>query len=93
MVSEAAHGEHDTGDHGSEGGDQLIDEAEQGAHQAGNVLAGAIDLVVGAVRSHGDDDVAGDALEACVSNAQQDVEDQEVAPVQGALSGVRGHGD
>ena len=92
MVSEAADGEHDTGDHGCEGGDQLINEAEQGAHQAGDVLAGAIDLVVGAVRSHGDDDVAGDALEACVDDAQANMEDQEVAPVQGALSGVRGHG-
>ena len=53
-------GEDQTGDHGSEGGDDLVDEREQGAHQAGNVLTGAVGLVVGAVGSHGDDDVAGE---------------------------------
>ena len=53
-------GEAQTGDHGSEGGDDLVDEREQGAHQAGNVLTGAVGLVGGAVGSHGDDDVAGE---------------------------------
>ena len=92
MVGVAAHAEHDTGDHGCERGDQLIHEAEQGAHQAGDVLAGTVDFVVGAVSGHGDNDVAGDALETGGDDSQNEVEDQEVAPVQSAGSGVGGHG-
>ena len=92
VVGVAAHAEHDTGDHGCERGDQLIHEAEQGAHQAGDLLAGTVDFVVGAVSGHGDNDVAGDALETGGDDSQNEVEDQEVAPVQSAGSGVGGHG-
>ena len=92
MICEAACGEHDTGDHGSEGGDQLINEAEQRAHQAGDVLAGTINFVVGAVSGHGDDDVAGQTLEASGRNGQDNIEDQEVAPVQSTGLRVGGHG-
>ena len=74
-------GEDQTGDHGSEGGDDLVDEREQGAHQAGNVLTGAVGLVVGAVGSHGDDDVAGE---------QQGVVNTVESGERGTLLGIVG---
>ena len=91
MVGEAAHAEHDTGDHGSERGDQLIHEAEQGAHQAGDVLAGTVDFVIGAVCGHGDNDVTGDTLETSSDDGKDQIDDQEVAPVQSTSLGVGGH--
>ena len=83
-------GEDQTGDHGSEGGDDLVDEREQGAHQAGNILTGAVGLVVGAVGSHGDDDVAGDALEASLHAGQNQVSDGEEGECNGTGSGIVG---
>ena len=52
----------------------LIHEGEQGAHQTGDILAGTVDLVVGAVGGHGDNDVAGQTLEASGKDGQADVQ-------------------
>ena len=90
-IGEADGGEHDGGDHGSEGGDDLIDEGEQGTHQTGQVLAGTVNLVVGAVSGHGDNDVAGDALEASLQDGHAQVSQQEHGTeVQSALGSIGG---
>ena len=41
---------------------------------------------------HGDNDVAGDALETALDDGEHQVQDQEVAPVESTGGGVGGHG-
>ena len=61
---EADGGAHDAHNSGGQRRDNLVHKAEQGAHETGDILAGAVDLIVGAVGDHGENDVAGDAGEA-----------------------------
>ena len=53
------HGAHNAYDTCCQRGDQLVNKAEQSSHQARNVFAGAVDLIVGTVCGHRNNDVAG----------------------------------
>ena len=91
VVGKAAGSKYQTGDHGSERGNHLIHKAEQGAHQTGNILAGAVYFIVGTVGGHGNYDIAGNTLAAGIQDAEHNIGDQEGAPVQCTGFGVAGH--
>lgn len=89
VVGKAAGSKHQTSDHGSERGNHLVHKAEQGAHQTGNILAGAVYFIVGTVGGHGNYDIAGNTLAAGIQDAEHNIGDQEGpqfnAPVSGLL--------
>ena len=62
-------------------GHQLVHQAEQGAHDAGDVAAAAVGLIVGAVGNHGDGHIGGSVVSA-VADAEKG-DEQDCVQVQG----------
>ena len=70
QVVQADEGHSDADDRGSQTGHQLIDKAEQRTHDAGDILAGAVGLVIGAVGDHRDGHI-GSGVVCTVADAEE----------------------
>ena len=73
-------------------GHQLVHQAEQSAHDTGDVVAAAVGLVVGAVGNHGDGHIGGGVVSAVADAEESD--EQDGVQVQGqAILAQNGQGE
>ena len=83
---EADEAHRDAHDGSGQAGHQLVHEAEQGAHDAGDVVAAAVGLIVRAVGDHRDGHIGGGVVCAVADAEEGDEEDGVQVDGQAVLS-------